>query len=231
MNIAYLAFFMGLFSGLHCVVMCGPIMLALPQGNGGIMGLFKTSVLYQFGRIATYTALGFLLAAIGSNLFTEGWQNYLSLATGALLVAIGSYHLLGKSVPSIAAGQQAFIRPLLKHMGRWIARPGGYFVVGALNGLLPCGMIYMALAVAINTETALDGARFMLFFGMGTLPLLLALSFGGQAIKSKIRFSINKWLPYVFCLFGFWFLLRGANLGIPYLSPILHPDIEGLICK
>ncbi|WP_028296937.1 sulfite exporter TauE/SafE family protein [Olivibacter sitiensis] len=231
MNIIYLAFFMGLFSSIHCVVMCGPIMLALPQAGNRFMRLISTTGLYQLGRICTYTLLGFLLAGIGTALFTQGWQNYVSVVTGGILLLLGLYHIMGSSNASISQRQQSFIAPLLKQMGKWMARPGGYFVVGALNGLLPCGMIYMALAVAANTPSALDGAKYMLFFGLGTLPLLLSVSLGGQALKGKIRFSVNKWLPYIFCLFGLWFILRGANLDIPYLSPMLHPESNGIICR
>ncbi|WP_312191778.1 sulfite exporter TauE/SafE family protein, partial [Sphingobacterium sp.] len=94
---------------------------------------------------------------------------------------------------------------------------------GILNGLLPCGMVYMALMSAMNADSPQQSFFFMVWFGIGTIPLLFMFSFLGNFSRSfKIGFS--KWVPFLYFLLGIWFMLRGANLDIPYLSPLIHVD-------
>lgn len=154
----------------------------------------------------------------------QGWQQVLSIATGVALIFIALFHFLGTKNSSILKIQQKLLAPLIKQMGYWLHKPGGSFMTGILNGVLPCGMVYMALATALNTGSAVNGARFMILFGLGTLPLLLATAIAGNFIKSKIPFRLSAWLPFLFLIMGSWFILRGANLDIPFLSPVIYPS-------
>lgn len=223
----YLAFFMGLFGSLHCVAMCGPLLLALPSVGESQWSKAKNRLIYQLGRILTYGFIGFIIGFIGIGLSMKGWQQGLSISTGVLLVMIGLFHFIGTKNTSILKIQQQLLAPLIKQMGYWLHRPGGNFMTGVLNGILPCGMVYMALATALNAGSAINGARFMLLFGLGTLPLMLLTGIAGNFIKSKIPFRLSAWLPFLFLLMGTWFILRGANLNIPFLSPLIYPS--GLI--
>ncbi len=226
----YLAFFMGLLGSLHCAVMCGPLMLALPDQGKPPLALLFHRLLYQAGRILTYGFLGLLAGLISSGSVMKGWQQQISIFTGILLLVMGIYHLVGRHIPAIAQRQQTLVAPLLSRMGYWLYRPGGNFMAGMLNGLLPCGMVYLALASALSTGSLLNGAQFMLLFGLGTLPLMLIAGIAGSFIKNKLRLRFNTWLPMLFLVMGCWFVLRGANLDIPFLSPLLYP--EGAIhCK
>lgn len=114
-------------------------------------------------------------------------------------------------------------------MGYWLYKPGGSFVAGIFNGLLPCGMVYMALAAALNADSVGNGGLFMLYFGIGTLPMMLTVAIIGTLLKQKIRLNFNKWLPAMLLIMGIWFLLRGANLDIPFLSPVIYPE-GAMIC-
>src|SRR5690606_12610000 len=103
-------------------------------------------------------------------------------------------------------------------------------MAGMLNGLLPCGMVYLALASALSSGSLLNGAQFMVLFGLGTLPLMLTAGVAGSFIKNRLKLRFTAWLPALFLVMGCWFVLRGANLDIPFLSPLLYP--EGAIhCK
>ena len=227
MNTHTIAFFMGLIGSLHCVAMCGPLLMALPASGKAHTQIVINRLIYQIGRILTYGALGALIGFISVGATYKGWQQGLSLLTGILLIGMALFTFLGHRSSVIIRAQQKLFAPLFKKMGYWLYRPGGNFVAGMLNGFLPCGMVYMALATALNTGNTWSGAQFMLLFGLGTLPLMLLTGIAGNYIKRMIPFSLSTWLPTLFLLMGVWFILRGANLDIPFLSPLIYP--EGMV--
>lgn len=224
MDYLYLAFFMGLFGSLHCAVMCGPLVLALPAaGQSGWM-VVVNRVLYQFGRILTYAVLGFILGYLGNSIAVKGWQQAISLLTGAFLVGMGLFNLFSTYFPGIIRRQQRIMQPVIRQMGYWLYRPGGSWMAGMLNGLLPCGMVYMALAAALNADSVWGGAGFMVFFGLGTFPMMIGIALLGSIVKGRISINMSRWLPAMLLIMGIWFLLRGANLDIPMLSPLIYPE-------
>ncbi len=221
-----LAFFMGLFGSLHCVAMCGPLVLALPGGGKPTAPwrVVVNKVLYQVGRVMTYGFFGLAMGAIGHLFEIKGWQQGVTLFTGLLLVSMGLLPLFGKRFDAFTRLQQRFVNPLTRWVGYWLYRPGGHIVVGMLNGLLPCGMVYMALAAALSADSVAGGGLFMLLFGLGTWPAMLAVSLLGVFAKSRIRVNFAFWLPMIYLVMGGWFMLRGVGLDIPFLSPLIHPD-------
>lgn len=206
------------------MAMCGPLVLALPASGSSSTAVIVNRVIYQVGRILTYGALGLLLGFIGNSIAVKGWQQAISLITGGFLVSMGLFNLFSNQFPGIIRMQQKFMQPIIRKMGYWLYRPGGSLMAGVFNGLLPCGMVYMALAAALNADSVWGGGSFMVFFGLGTFPMMIAVSLLGSLVKSKIRFNLNKWLPAMLLLMGLWFLLRGANLDIPMLSPLIYPE-------
>jgi len=223
MSTNYLAFFMGLLGSLHCVAMCGPLLLALPSSGKGHYQIVVNRIIYQIGRVLTYAALGLLIGFISIGAEYKGWQQGLSILTGILLVSMGLFTFFGNHSSGLIKAQQKLFAPLFKRMGYWLYKPGGNFIAGILNGFLPCGMVYMALATALNTGSTLAGGRFMLLFGLGTLPLMLLTGIAGNYVKRIIPFKLSTWLPTLFLIMGVWFILRGSNLDIPYLSPLIYP--------
>ena len=93
------------------------------------------------------------------------------------------------------------------------------FFIGMLNGLLPCGLVYMAIAGAIGTGNAVEGTLYMILFGLGTIPMLLTISLAGNFMSLAFRRKINKLIPVMVVVVGLLFILRGLSLGIPFLSP------------
>lgn len=224
MTYLYLAFFMGLFGSIHCAVMCGPLLIAINgQGSFSWTNLFN-KLLYQSGRIFVYGLLGLLFGLFGNLAIVQGWQQYFSLFIGGILMLIGMFYFFGKKNTKLLSLQTRMIQPFVKVMGRWLYRPGGSFVAGMLNGILPCGMVYMALASAMNASTLEGSMSFMLLFGLGTLPLLMLFSVLAYFPRNVFRKGFNKLLPFFYLIMGLWFVLRGANLDIPYLSPLLYLD-------
>ena len=105
---------------------------------------------------------------------------------------------------------------------------GNLFLIGLLNGLLPCGLVYMAIAGALATGNILYSSLFMACFGLGTLPAMMTMSFAGSFVSLGMRNKIKKSVPYIVGFMGILLILRGMNLNIPYLSPAIgmHKVVE-----
>ena len=225
-----LAFFMGLFGSLHCVVMCGPLVLALSAGKPRApWQVMCNKLLYQLGRVAMYGLLGLVMGFIGRLFEVKGWQQGITFITGILLAGMGLLSLFGKRSEGLARLQQRLVGPLTRWVGYWLYRPGGHLIVGMLNGLLPCGMVYMALAATLSVDSVGGGGLFMLLFGLGTWPAMLSVSLLGSLIRSRVRLNFTFWLPLFTLVMGGWFLLRAANLDIPFLSPLIYPE-GAIVC-
>ena len=215
---------MGLFGSIHCTLMCGPLLFALQQHQSFSLAIIVNKLLYQVGRILTYGVIGLLFGLLGSSFAMKGWQQSFSVFTGVLLVLIGISYAVIHKFPKLVALQTKSIQPFTKVMAEWLYKPNGSFVAGMLNGFLPCGMVYMAVASAMNAESSFMSFQFMVCFGLGTLPLMLLFSLLTNLPKKLFKFKFSSVLPFLYILMGIWFLLRGANLDIPYLSPLLVID-------
>ncbi|MBK6284010.1 MAG: sulfite exporter TauE/SafE family protein [Draconibacterium sp.] len=115
----------------------------------------------------------------------------------------------------------SFVGKLKKRIGEMFSIRSfqSLFFIGMLNGLLPCGLVYMAIAGAIGTGNAAEGTLYMILFGLGTIPMLLTISLAGNIMSQAIRRKINKLITVMVIVVGLLFILRGLSLGIPYLSP------------
>lgn len=217
---------MGLFGSLHCVAMCGPLVLAFTADKRArSWRALMNTILYQVGRVAMYGVLGVAIGLVGHLLLEiRDWQRGITLFTGFLLIGVGLLSLFGKQSRRFSRLQQRFVTPLTRWVGYWLYRPGGHLMVGMLNGLLPCGMVYMALAAALSADSVQGSALFMVSFGVGTWPAMLSVALLGAFAKARLRFNFAFWLPIISILMGGWFLLRGANLDIPFLSPLVYPE-------
>lgn len=178
-----LVFLLGLLSSLHCVQMCGPIVLAftLPLNRRDAL---RAHLQYNAGRILTYTALGALAGALGSTLGMLG--RLAGLASGARIFAgtamIAAGILMAGLLP--ANGLITIQKPsITRRIGRRLLAPGGKFTLGLTLGFLPCGLIYAALLKAVDSGTALAGALTMLAFGSGTATALLSLGAASSFIR------------------------------------------------
>lgn len=219
MEILWLGLVTGLIGSLHCVGMCGPIALSLPlRGNSYPEKLFG-GILYNLGRTLTYALMGAVFGAIGQGFQLIGFQQWISIIMGALMII--SVFLPSLLTPLKATTIFGFTSKVRKGIQHLFAQRsfGGLFLIGLLNGLLPCGLVYVAIASAIGTGDLILGIGFMVLFGLGTLPMMLAISMLGNLISMPVRNKITKIIPYVVVVIGIIFILRGLSLGIPYLSP------------
>lgn len=213
------AFLLGLVGSAHCAGMCGPLALALPA-TGSNRGTFLAGrLLYNVGRIVTYTLLGAVFGLLGEGFALAGLQRWVSLL-GGLVILLGL----------IASSRFAPGLPILRVVG-WLRSKLGRllkersftanFAFGLLNGLLPCGLVYVAALGAAALGDWLLGLAFMAAFGLGTVPMLLALGLAGPRLQWLLRGKVERLVPATMALAAVLLLLRGMGLGIPYLSPDL----------
>jgi len=216
-------FLMGAAGSLHCVGMCGPLALSLPGTGGGTHQRLAGVLLYNGGRTLTYSAYGALLGAVGGRFAWFGWQQRISVGLGIALLA---YLLLSgrrtRSTPwRLMPSTMARWRMLLsRHL--FDPRPSARFLAGILNGLLPCGIVYMALAGAALAGSVRDGTAFMAAFGLGTLPAMAVLMLTGGLLRPGLRRELSRAYPAVLAVMACLLIIRGLNLGIPFLSPSLR---------
>ena len=187
--------------------------------------------LYHLGRLSVYAMLAVLLHSFRS-LFDPKIQQYISLALGAILLITGILTFIPNHTAKLKLPWAEMVK---KQLGKVMGRPGLGMITmaGILNGLLPCGLVYMALSASLASSTPFQAAASMYVFGIGTLPMLLSISL----LKNKLSFlrtaHVRKLVPVVVFAFGGLFFLRGMNLGIPYLSPkveVAHGTIKSCCC-
>jgi sulfite exporter TauE/SafE len=218
-------FVFGLLGSFHCVGMCGAIALALPgRPNATSARYVGGRLLYNLGRITTYATLGAATGLVGQSLRLAGLQQGLSIVSGLLILL-----LIG--LPQRLADQMAGHVGLSKSLA-WVKNTlaclfqnsswRALYGTGVLNGLLPCGLVYLALAGALSAPGVVGAAAYMACFGLGTLPLMLGLSLSGQLVPLVWRTRMRQAVPYVASLMAVLFIVRGLGLGIPYLSPQLN---------
>lgn len=197
----------GVVGSLHCVGMCGPLAMALPVGRlprpkrGLAMGL------YHLGRLTAYAGLGLLMGTVGQGLLLAGLQRPVSIAAGLFLLVwmlANRGKLPGHSMSRVT-------RWVVQPMTRFLNRPTlrAFAGLGLLNGLLPCGFVYMALTGAITTGNAATGAIYMALFGLGTVPALLIVRFVPGLFPMAFRRRIMLVTPVVTIGLSLLLLARG----------------------
>lgn len=218
MQIIFMGLIMGLAGSLHCVGMCGPLALSLPLGNAGWWNRFFSALAYNTGRTATYFTMGALLGWTGSRLVLMGYQQAFSITAGVIVLLL---LIAGRHLPSLPVFT-AFQTKLKKHLASFLKKGHtvlNLFIFGILNGLLPCGLVYMAVASALIIGGPVESGIFMASFGLGTLPLMVLLMLTGHFISFSLRSKMKKAVPYFIAFVAVLMILRGLNLGIPYISP------------
>lgn len=213
----------GFLGSFHCIGMCGPLALALPGNVQTNTRFILSRVIYNSGRVVTYTLLGGVVGFFSRIVSISGYQQWLSIAVGCLILlsltlpAVKDQLNQWKAIPTTLVGKA--IRPIKRLLNNYSF--GSLFVIGLLNGMLPCGFVYMALATAITAGSIQSSMIFMIGFGLGTIPAMLGVSLAGGLFSMSLRQKMVQFVPYFALLIGIFLILRGLGLGIPFLSPAL----------
>lgn len=234
--VAIAGFTLGAAGSLHCIGMCGPLSLALPTHHFSATKRFIALFIYQLGRIITYSILGLLFGLLGTTIAIAGFQQQFSIFLGIIILLLAILYRLQKTSLHIKwlNGFYLFIQQLIVKLFKKAKSPFSFLLLGMANGLLPCGMVYVAMAGAMAAENLTESIFFMSMFGAGTLPAMLFVSYMGQMIALPARQAMKKAVPYFVMAMAIILILRGMNLGIPYISPSIpsvHAAPEAVVCK
>jgi sulfite exporter TauE/SafE len=226
----YLAFTMGLISSLHCIGMCGPIALALPVHKGSRLKQFSGLLLYNSGRALSYSVLGMLVGGIGTSIAWLGYLRYLSVFAGLLMLAYVFWPSRLDRHFHPPAFWVRFVHFLKQQMAAMLQSrsAGSWLMLGIFNGLIPCGMVYMALMSSIATGSMASGAIYMMIFGLGTFPAMISIGIAKQKFTPALRSRIRRFTPVMLAVAGIWLVMRGVLVDLP-VSGESHAGIT--ICK
>ena len=216
----WVAFTLGLFGSLHCIGMCGPLAWTVAGHNRGhwFNGLFQ-SLQYNGGRVLTYAIMGALLGLVGEVVMFSDLQKVLSILAGSFLIILFIFSLdiekiLLKSrlYNKWFSGISSILSSLLQKGA--VKYP---FLLGMVNGVLPCGLVYLALTGSLVSGGISEASFFMTAFGLGTFPVMVGIMILGQQ-SSTIR-TIKKYLPRIFqaaqLALGVFLIYRGIMVDLP----------------
>ncbi|WP_336516630.1 sulfite exporter TauE/SafE family protein [Pollutibacter soli] len=224
-------FLMGIASSLHCIGMCGPLTLLIPVTGMDERRKKPALYIYHAGRLTMYMVLGMITGMAGRFLYLAGMQQSLSIAAGTILVIVALIQIYPRlfnqqvNSPPLFNRVRNVIFVLLKKRATLFNR----FLLGAANGLLPCGMVYIALGTTLSFSHIISSVSYMAMFGGGTLPALLLFSLGPQVLNPHWRYRLRRALPFFVVLTGLLLIVRGLNLDYSYLSPGLPAGLRDII--
>jgi hypothetical protein len=204
------AFLLGLGGSLHCVGMCGPIALMIPTGNGKQKWL--SLLLYHLGKILTYLIIGTFFGLIVSTLNSYQTQIIFTFISGGLLIL---FALLPPFLNFIEKKGFDFFNKTIQFKNKLAQSLNKNkieysFYIGFLNGFLPCAMVYSAAIMALAQKSLMNSIIVMLFFGLGTVPLLSLFYIFSTQLKSKLAKYANTLRMLSFLIVGVFLLLRGV---------------------
>ncbi len=220
----------GLLGSFHCIGMCGPIAFMLPVDRTNKTKIFLQIFMYHAGRLLTYAILGMLFGLLGKGFYFFGFQQYLSIIIGVIMILI-------VVLPTKTVAKYSVTKPIYRllygvknRLGKELKkkRNDTFFTIGFLNGFLPCGLVYMAIFASIATGNSFTGSVYMVLFGLGTIPLMTTFVYLGNFTTGLARKRIQQFIPVAVVVIATLFILRGMGLGIPYVSPIhVHELVSG----
>ena len=214
----YVALTLGLFGSMHCLTMCGPLVLGASKfASGHLLPHFLYSAVYNVGRIFSYIALGIIMGALGSVLNLGGIQKPMSIFLGVVLIILFLFSMdVEKLLFRFKLFQGSYLK-FNKFLSNNLSRLASKnpFFLGMLNGLLPCGLVYLALAGALAAGGIAQGSVFMFFFGLGTFPALFVLMTGLPQLAKWRKIRFQKVLAFAQLALGILLIWRGFSVEIP----------------
>ena len=223
----------GLMGSLHCVGMCGPIAMAVPLNNHGqgyrILGSFN----YLLGKAITYSLLGLFSGTFAKMIELTGFQRYMSLFTGVLILLIFMLQKFGNGIFGLERLSYQWVALLKQQFNKFLKEKNllSAFLIGLVNGVLPCGLVYIALAGAVGAGGWWQSMFYMFLFGLATMPLMFVLIVFKGKLSSSYKGLFQKISPAFTIILATLLIIRGLNLGIPYFSPKVNSVKQKVIIE
>lgn len=213
----WISFIFGLVGSGHCMGMCGPIAISLPYRSGlqTKEETFIKVISYNLGRILVYMLMGAIFGIIGKGFFTIGIQRWTLIVVAFILLFVALFSIDVEYEVLKIGFVRKFNDKLKVQLSRIIQKASGssFFYIGILNGFLPCGLVYMALVSAISLGSVYKAVLYMMFFGLGTIPVMVALGLSGNILGSQFKKVLRKLYPVVMVLLALFLLYRAYNFG------------------
>lgn len=209
------ALLLGLASSLHCVLMCGPIAMALPLGKSSTSRKAWGIALYSLGRIFTYILLGVIAGLLGIGASIYGFQDGISLIMGVLLMLFALFPVILRFFEKNSSRLIWKSKYFSKTLGGLFKsnRMEALFYLGFLNGLIPCGLVYVAIASSLVLSEFYEYAAYMFLFGLGTVPMMVLAIIFGVEIKKRIVGKYRFIIPTFVFLLGLFLFFRPALIN------------------
>ncbi|MEO1022440.1 MAG: sulfite exporter TauE/SafE family protein [Bacteroidota bacterium] len=221
------AFLLGFLGSFHCVGMCGPIAMSIPRTSSNTRVLISHALLYNGGRVLTYTMLGLIFGLIGRQISLIGYQSLLSILLGSAVVLSVLFPAIAKRVHALRF-YEVYLNAINRRFKTMLETETRFSLIGLglLNGMLPCAFVYTGLAAAVLTHSVSHSAGYMAFFGLGTVPAMLFMYLAPTMFSLEARTKIRKAIPVMATVFGVVLIIRGVALSELTAYPGLASGID-----
>jgi sulfite exporter TauE/SafE len=212
---------MGIASSAHCAAMCGPLVLTIgrrigPRSRGAQV---RHVALYHAGRVLVYLAMAVPAGWLGGALVLGGFSRVLAVGAGLLLLVGAVSSLRRRAFDGITMVFAALLSRVSSPALTWAASHpvAGALTAGAINGLLPCGLVYAAVTAAAATGSPASAALLMTGFGIGTAGVLIAISLSAASLSTSLRLRLRHLSPIVLLVAALVLIVRGV--AVPHEHP------------
>ena len=222
------ALILGFAGSIHCLGMCSPLAMAVTSMTPAAL---LNKVVYNSGRILTYTCMGAVVASAGLIFPLHKFQNIISILLGIVLLLVGVGCLKNIKIPGLTSLALKATTLLKSKFSQYLKHKqiSGIFVLGVLNGMLPCGLTLLALTWCLTLRGPIDGFNFMLLFGVGTLPAMLGFTQILPVLVKKINWSIRSFTTYMLIISGCLLIARVFLVHLPHTPS--GGIVEIIMCK
>ncbi|UTA67136.1 MULTISPECIES: sulfite exporter TauE/SafE family protein [Emticicia] len=227
----YSALMIGFAGSLHCMGMCGPISMLLPGDKSRRGRYILGRLIYNAGRILTYSLLGLLVGFAGEQVALLASQKTLFVVVGCLILLAFILPARWTKSIDVLPYVSRFNNFIKSSLSAFYKRHSLFsqFIFGVLNGLLPCGLVYAALSGAFLMSEAWESVLFMALFGLGTLPMMLGFAFLGNGIRKYVSFQPKAVYRFSYIALAVWLIFKGVNLSSNHLT---GHDAHGIsVCR
>lgn len=217
---------MGFMGSMHCIGMCGPLVMSIHKSGGSRKPHVYYQFVYHIGKIISYVLIGILFGGVGQTFHLFLSQQKLSILVGISFILFFVWNKI--NIRSLSSTFSSKILPLTRFFSLLIQEKSALKMLftGIGNGFLPCGFVYAAAAASIATGHVSDSILFMIGFGIGTIPALTSVIYFYRFLSEKAKIFFNHIYTYLLVIVGILLILRGLNLGIPYISPAYDTEKE-----
>lgn len=202
----FMLFALGIFTSFHCIGMCGGIILIQTFNNYDKISSLKSSFLYNLGRVISYTILGGIIGALGSVFASSTKIQSLIQLIAALFMIISGLNMIGIKL------FKKFTLPSIFNKSTCVNNHKNPFIIGYLNGFLPCGPLQTMQLYALSSGSFIMGASSMFVFSLGTVPVMLGFGYLSSKISERYSDRVLKYAGLLIIIFGLFMIKRSISI-------------------